>query len=256
MVVFTPIPTVSVTSGSDTVPLSVLVSPRLSGSTKLGDYGDWLHWTGRVRTHGLTVTFECGGKTFDLALPVAQLQPKLWDATFNEETLVRPFVFSDYSDRRVLSYSYRLGMSLLKSVYMTTGIVHHDLEGWARGDRQTPLEEVLAGLDVRWEPARADEMRSRYGKTMKSLDQSPSSLNGVSPSAVAPDGSVPVGLGTGAAGTIRSVVAEPFATFYHPPVAPPLAEDPTDFGTAIDFQGLTSLNAYREVQRASASPLT
>ena len=51
-IVFTPIPTVSVNVTADTVPVAILVSPRLSGSTKLGDYGNWLHWTERVSTSG------------------------------------------------------------------------------------------------------------------------------------------------------------------------------------------------------------
>ena len=250
MIVLTPIPTVSVKVNADTVPVSVLVSPRLSGSTALGDYGDWLHWTERVRSFGLTVTFECQGQTMDVALAVEQLRPDLWDATFDEDTLVRPFVFPDRSEQRVQSWPYRLGMSLLKSVYLTTGIVHHDLEGFSQGDQQTPLQEVLAGLDVRWDPDRADAMRARHGKTMKSIDHTPSGLKGVPPGAIAPDGSVPVGLGGSSAGSIRAVIAEPFSTFSHPPVDPPLAEDPTDFDTVLDFhQALSSLNEHREVQR-------
>ena len=249
MIVLTPIPIVSLNVNADTVPVSILVSPRLAGSTKLGDYNDWLHWTERVRTSGLTVTFECQGQTMDVALPVEQLRPELWDATFNEDTLVRPFVFPDVAEQRVQSWPYRLGLSLLKSVYMTTGILHHNLEGVSRGDQQTPLQEVLAGLDVRWDPDRADAMRDRHGKTMTSLGHS-SGLKGVPPTAVAPDGSVPVGLGGASAGSIRAVIAEPFSTFNHPPTDPPLAEDPSDFGTVLDFhQALTSLNTHREVQR-------
>lgn len=251
MIVLTPIPTVSVNVNADTVPVSVLVSPRLSGSTKRGDYGDWLHWTERVRTFGLAVTFECQGQTLEVALPVEQLRPDLWDATFAEDTLVRPFVFPDPATTRVQSWPYRLGLSALKAVYMTTGIVHHNLEGFSRGDQQTPLQEVLAGFDVRWDPDHADAMRSRYGKTMRSITSAGSGLKGVPPTAMAPDGSVPVGLGGAGAGSIRSVITEPFSTFSHPPVDPPLAEDPTDFDTVLDFhQAITSLNAHRAVQRA------
>lgn len=256
MVVFTPVPTASITSNASTVPVSVLVSPRLSGSELLGDYDDWLYWTKRLLSFGLTITFECQGRTLDLALPLAQLQPKLWDATFNEETLVRPFAFNDYSHRRVLSYSYRLGMSLLKSVYLTTGILNHNLEGWARGDRQWRLESALAGLDIRWDPGKADSMREKYGETLSKLKargqfSAPGLLKGMPPAAIPPDGAIPVALGADAKTTILASVTEPFATFYHPPIAPPLADDPTDFDTVIDFhQALTSLSAHREVQRA------
>ena len=152
---------------------------------------------------------------------------------------------------RVQSWPYRLGLSALKAVYMTTGIVHHNLEGFSRGDQQTPLQEVLAGFDVRWDPDRADALRDRHGKTMKSIGSAGSGLKGVPPTAIAPDGSVPVGLGGASAGSIRSVITEPFSTFSHPPVDPPLAEDPTDFDTVLDFhQVITSLNAHRAVQRA------
>ena len=109
------------------------------------------------------------GPNLEVAVPVEQLSPDLWDATFAEDTLVRPFVSPDRSKQRAQSWPYRLGMSLLKSVYPTTGIVHHDLEGFSHGDQQTPLQEVLAGLDVRWDPDRADAMRARHGKTMKSM---------------------------------------------------------------------------------------
>jgi hypothetical protein len=104
---------------------------------------------------------------------------------------------------------------------------------------------------MRWDPDRADAMRARHGKTMKLLGSAGSGLKGVPPTAVAPDGTVPVGLGAASASSIRSVITEPFSTFSHPPVDPPLAEDPTDFDTVLDFhQALTSLNAHRAVQRA------
>jgi hypothetical protein len=190
MIVLTPIPTVSVKVNADTVPVSVLVSPRLSGSTALGDYGDWLHWTERVRTFGLTVTFECQGQTMDVALPVEQLRPDLWDATFDEDTLVRPFVFPDRSEQRVQSWPYRLGMSLLKSVYLTTGIVHHDLEGFSHGDQQTPLQEVLRGLTYAGTQTGRRHARPQWQD--HEVDRSHAvGLKECRPTA--PDGSVPVG---------------------------------------------------------------
>ena len=75
---------------------------------------------------------------------------------------MRPFVFPDRAATRVQSWSYRLGLSALKAVYITTGIVHHNLEGFSRGDQQTPLQEVLAGFDVRWDPDRADALSGDY----------------------------------------------------------------------------------------------
>src|SRR5262245_2194673 len=113
MIVLTPIPTVSMNVNTDTVPVSILVSPRLAGDTQLGAFGDWVHWPQRVLTSGLTVTFECNGATLDVDVPLDRLQPELWDATFDNDTLVRSFVFPDPAATRVQSWPYRLGLSAL-----------------------------------------------------------------------------------------------------------------------------------------------
>lgn len=249
-VILTPIPSVAVTTNG-TLPVSVLVSPRLSGGSKLGEFPDWLSWTKLIKEFGLKVRFECNGQTLDVALPVEQLLPEAWAEVFSESTPVRPFVFPDMSDQRVMSFSYRMGLSLLKSIYMTTGIVHPALEGWSRGDQSTPLEQLLAGLDVNWDPAHADKLRAAHGRTFDSASRRRGPLAGADPATIAADGTVPVGLGQANAGSIKSMIAEPFATFYHPPVAPPLDEDPSDLANLLDFhQALSSLNAYRPVQRA------
>jgi hypothetical protein len=94
-------------------------------------------------------------------------------------------------------------------------------------------------------------MRFRYAKTRHSLHGAGPALGAVPAGLIAADGTVPVALGTAAGSSIRTTIAEPFATYYHPPVSPPLAKDPTDFDTVLDFhQALASLNNYREVQRA------
>src|ERR1019366_8383079 len=62
LIIFTAVPQ-NLVFDPDTIKVSVLVSPRLSGDDHLGSYGDWLNWTQRRLDGGLKLTFECGGNT-------------------------------------------------------------------------------------------------------------------------------------------------------------------------------------------------
>jgi len=65
LIIFTAVPQ-NLVFDPDTIKVSVLVSPRLSGDDHLGPYGDWLNWTQRRLERGLKLTFECGGNTLDV----------------------------------------------------------------------------------------------------------------------------------------------------------------------------------------------
>jgi len=104
------------------LPVSVLVSPRLSGDDKLGAFPDWLNWTERLKSHGAEVVFENNGQTLNVPVDTAPLRPDLWASLFNEETLVRFFQYTDLTDRPVLSYPLRMTLSALKAVYQIAGI--------------------------------------------------------------------------------------------------------------------------------------
>ena len=44
-----------------TLPVSVLVSPRLAGAPTLDAFPDWLRWTQHLKDDGLKVTFVANG---------------------------------------------------------------------------------------------------------------------------------------------------------------------------------------------------
>ena len=47
-----------------TLPVSVFVSPRLSGAQRLDAYPDWLHWTAALADRGLRITIKCGAQYY------------------------------------------------------------------------------------------------------------------------------------------------------------------------------------------------
>ena len=87
LIIFTAVPQ-NLVFDPDTIKVSVLVSPRLSGDDILGAYSDWLNWTQRRLDSGLRLTFECGGNTLDVDADTSGLRPDLWQALFNARTLV------------------------------------------------------------------------------------------------------------------------------------------------------------------------
>src|SRR5689334_855465 len=98
LMIFTAVPR-SLSVNPAMLPVSVMVSPRLQGADTLGAFPDWLAWTSRRKQDGLRITFECQGATHTAGISRTILRPDLWEALFDEDTLVRPYQFDDYSDR-------------------------------------------------------------------------------------------------------------------------------------------------------------
>jgi hypothetical protein len=236
---------VSVDAG--TLPVSVYVSPRLTGADRLDAFPDWLTWTRRLRDDGLTLSIACGGRTLDLPIAREPLNPDFWEALFTPDTLVRPHVFDDFSDRAVLSYSVRDTLSALKSIYQDAGLrlalpdrpfalsrVEHS--------NRSILRDLVAGLDVHWN---ADE-GERWRDTFRLRGQ-PRPGRGRSAAQLDAEGLVP---GAPSAAANRAA-ALPFAVFHHMPIPrdpEPLAPD---WGTLLDFhQALGSLDSYPALLRA------
>src|SRR3954471_14491907 len=121
LIIFTAVPQ-NLALDPDSVKVSVLVSPRLSGEDELGPYADWLSWTQRRVDHGLRLSFECGGNTRDVDVDTSGLRPDLWAGLFSANTLVNPYEFDDYSDRFVSSYGVRTAIGLLKATYQSVGL--------------------------------------------------------------------------------------------------------------------------------------
>jgi hypothetical protein len=237
------------------LPVSVFVSPRLSGASKLGAFPDWLSWTARLKENGLVLVFRNATRHLEVRIDTAPLQPALWSALFSEGTPVRSRKFDDYSEHGIISFSMRESLSVLKTVYQEAGIVLALPEsgGDARGDNRqgnrNTLRDLVDGMQVHWNRDRAKEWRAFVRRAN-------SALAGISANAGQRALSGPLD-GEGLIVTPRSApafqgVAVPFSVFHHMPTpdreaAGDVKVDPDSF----DFhQALGSLESHPELLRA------
>lgn len=256
-VLFTVIPR-GISVNSKSMPVSVIVSPRLSGEDYLGAFLDWLNWTQRLKESGLVFELQCEKNTKKISVDTDILRPELWKQLFNEKTLVRPHEFDDYTDHGMISYSVRNTLSALKAIYQRAGI---DLALPEDGDDQTDekerggnrdrLSDLINGLEVNWNKDNAKTWRkvvrnshkadfettARLGNPLQAFD---GPLDDEGLYIADPD---PVAF---------KKTAIPFSVFHHMPM--PDRNDhelSIDTENLLDFhQVLSSLNAYPEMQRA------
>ena len=251
-ILFTVMPR-GISENPDALPVSVFVSPRLVGDTNLGAFPDWVNWTSQLKDRGLVLTFRSGTRHVNVPIDPAPLMPRLWEALFNRETLVRSRTFDDYSNHGIISFSVRESLSALKAIYQEAGVVlalpsgAGDQQQPGRGGNRTVLSNLIDGLDVHWDPKRAKEWRQivrRMNSSVGTTYSRPSALKGTLD-------------GEGLITTTRNPaafqgVAVPFAVYNHMPTpnreaAGNVAIDPN----AIDFhQALSSLESYPELLRA------
>jgi hypothetical protein len=233
---------VTVSDGRANLPISLFITPRLRGAGRLGAFPDWVHWTQRVVDHGLRVRLSTTAGSAAIAVDTGLLEPRLWSALFDAETLVRSHTFDDYTGKPILSYSVRDALGVLKSIYQQaaidlalpdTGIYRE------RSLNRARLESLVRGLEVRWDDDEAAKWRDRMRSL--SLDTRPPVRD---PAALDREGVPLIAPG-------KADVALPFAVFHHMPTPPydaPLGEDWENY---LDFhQVLASLNAYPALQRA------
>jgi len=102
--------------------VSVYVSPRLQGASKLEQFPDWLDWTQQLTERGMKLAFRCGAQTQSLEIDRMVLRPDLWRAMFKRDTFVRSHAFNDYSDRAIFSYPVRLALSTIKAAYQEASV--------------------------------------------------------------------------------------------------------------------------------------
>jgi hypothetical protein len=247
-VIFTVVPR-GISIDRNPMPISVMVSPRLGGATKLGAFPDWLNWTSSLKQNGLTFSIRCAGYSRDVAIDPDGLRPDLWRALFNEETLVDPFQFPDYVQRGIISYSMRQTLSALKSVYQEASVTlalpaTGDLRE-QQGNRGT-LRNLIAGLDVHWNGDSARSWRrevramNRDGSFAAAAFEYMNRLDAEGLLLRDPDPA-----------TLQRA-AVPFAVFHHMPT-PERKGEPPKLSTdkVLDFHRvLSSLNSYPELQRA------
>jgi hypothetical protein len=272
--IFTVVPFDGIVTG-DSVTLSVVVSPRLRGGERLGEFDDWLNWTERLTVNGLTLVLQAGNRDSKQRIDPGVLRPKLWQALFNEATPVRSHQYDDHAKRAnqgVLSYSVRDSLSLLKQTYRRASVdlaLPDDGQDRRRNDLgpRGVLGNLLTGYAVHWDDKLATERRLK-SRRLSLANGKQSALFNVSQHALALDAE---GLldsdSPNIASSIdaqRSEISERFATFHHMPT-PPYSDakedepDPAkkvsnltlDADTALDFhQALSALGNYPALQRA------
>src|ERR1043165_5837145 len=254
-----------------TLPVSVLVSPRLAGAPTLGSFPDLLNWTERLKTNGLQLTFATGGQTHTVAVDTDPLQPGLWSAIFDEVTHVDDYAFDDFSQRLILSYPNRATLAVLKSIFQIGGLqlALPDQVSDERQGKRRLLLELIDGLAVDWNHDRGrswrDALRSSQAADRHRL------AGGVGPAALNPFRTLPGvqaafttgdlggdGLpnatqlplpGSSEAHALRRDLAVQFALYHHLPPAPSFV--PPDMATVIDFhKAITALPAYPALLRA------
>ena len=231
---------------TDTLPISVFLTPRLRGADRLGAFPDWQFWSDRVHDDGLTFTISCTGRSLSLPADLSPLRPALWTGLFDAETLVRSHEFDDYSDRAVLSYSMRETLSTLKRIYQEAGLrLALPSSGGPRDERSNRriLRQLLAGLEVHWNPDAGEAWRERMRRA-----QAAAPWRGPPQRAKALDSDGMLSRPVSTAG--NQEVALPFAVFHHMPT-PKRTKLAPDWDTLFDFhQALAAVNAYPTVQRA------
>lgn len=159
-----------------TVKLSVVVSPRLSGGDRLGDYpGSMLQWTRMVRQQGLIFELQAGSKKTRIQIDPAPLQPDLWAALFTEASPVNAYHFDqdliDRATRGVASFSMRETSSLIKSIYRKASIAlalpDDERSRQQRSNRNETgnrgvLAQLIGAMAVHWSDREAGARRHRH----------------------------------------------------------------------------------------------
>ncbi len=249
-VLFTVMPR-GISLNADTLPVSVFVSPRLTGADKLGAFPDWLNWTKTLKD-GLALTFRSGTKTASVRIDTTPLRPNVWRALFERDTFVRSRTFDDYSEHGIVSYSVRESLSALKAVYQEASVMlalpDQDTGDAATGQHEGSsnrrlLGTMLDGLDVHWSGKDAKRWRELVRRRSAS-DSTERALAGP----LDAEGLITTVRNPGA----FQSVALPFAVYHHMPTPTAKAAgevkiDPDSF----DFhQALSSLESHPELLRA------
>ena len=178
--------------------------------------------------------------------------------------LSAPTTFQDYSERAIFSYRARLALSLLqKSSYQQAGVtlglpdrspVH--LKGAALFGSPSVLlvKGLLSGLEINWRGTRGAPLTSEpdtragffQAGAVPAFSPCPSGRSAQSRRRMV---SLPPQVLRAA--RFSSIYSRPVLGLHHMPQGQPIAHNPPDFDTLIDFhQALSSLNSYPELLRA------
>ena len=260
-VIFTPVP-MGFKLDPETIRVSVLVSPRLSGEERLGSYPDWLDWVTRRKQAGIAFTFECAGARMTVQADTERLREDLWRALFTEDTYVRPYKFDDYSDRFVASYSNRSALGLIRATYQAAGVAFatppadgHPRERIAMA--RVRLRDLLKPYGVSWSPRESIGLRDHLIRQQERLRKATAEI-GPAPSFVeaglAADGQIVTGAldpsDQESFGPAQELVASEYQVFSHQPQGAPVTAESLDREHVLDFhQALSAIGAYPLLQR-------
>ena len=243
----------SISVNTDGLPVSVFVSPRLSGANKLGSFTDWLEWTHKLTENGMELEFQSETRTLNIPIDSRPLRPELWEQLFKYDTLVRSFTFDDYSNRGIISYSIREALSALKAIYQEASISlalpdprDRSLKQEGPSNRER-LQNLMEGLQVHW----SSQMASRWREAVR-IKQKAGQSRYVRRHLTGPLDSEGLFANRPDSNDLQKI-AVPFSVFHHMPT-PSYSEHPLvniDTQNLFDFhQALSALSAYPELLRA------
>jgi hypothetical protein len=236
-------------ANGDRARISVLISPRLGGATRLADFPDFLNWTRKLRDGGVDIHFRIGASDIPAAVSTASLRPDLWEAIFAPDTRVDPHRFDDYADRLIVSYPHQQALMTLKSLYqicrvaLATPLPRAGAPGRGRSLRDVLMEQ-MEGFSVGWNDRIAIAERNRLREEQ---------MTGGGASAPIPPGrlggdGLPIATRMPDA-TATDAMTRRFALYHHLPPAPNMTRPPMD--EVLDFhRALTALSAYPSLMRA------
>jgi hypothetical protein len=254
-----------------TLPVSVLVSPRLAGAPTLDAFPDWLHWTKHLKDSGLKVTFAANGHSHTATIDTTPLRPELWDAIFDRNTHVADYAFDDYGERMVVSYPTRATLTLLKSIFQIGGLqlaLPGEVNDENRGKRNTLLK-LIDGMAVHWNTDLATRLRHKLRQHQRTLlDRAGAnpSAGAFNPFRIAPGPQAPFSAGALGSDSLpnatqlpalddpdaqntRRDLAEQFALYHHQPQ--PEGFKPSDSDRVLDFhKAISALQSYPALLRA------
>lgn len=239
----------------DTLPVSVVVSPRLTGAPTLDAFADLLAWTSLLKNSGMELAIDAGGRTTDVAIDREPLRPDLWTSLFSARTRVDDYEFDDYSDRTVISYPVREAMLAVKAVYQEAAkelglpADPRDVEDPQR--RAGTLTSLLDGMQLdAWSDTRRRILRRVFGKRVANLDEPRFEAGGRLP--VGADGLPGAAQLASAPGTtplFKQQLTAQFALYHRMPPGAPIAKP--DMQTLLDFhKAISALSAYPPLLRA------
>lgn len=244
LIVFTAMPN-GINAGNDTVRVSVLLSPRLSGGTTLAAYPDFLLWPRKLQTGGAQLTLQCNGTEHTAQVPTGQLRPDLWELLFTPDTPVASHAFDDYTKRLVISYPARQALVTVKSLYqIASGTLALPSEDGGHGRK---FQQLTDGLQVFWNEDLALQERNRLRHEQQAGRDGPLPAGGPGPAQLGGDG-LPTATAMPPPGVTQDTALR-FSLFHHMPAAPNMTRPP--LGSVLDFHKVvSSLTAYPALMRA------